>query len=426
MPSKRAQQAIRAVEGDVYLAKTQDPLDDFRKAMHENYQQIAWTPMPRRPLDPIGAMGEILKRYTNLNSVNNDFRGQMNFGELEHDVTSLLHQFGHVHYIIDGLDELAWSDLTGWLDVQRGLFKCIFLMSGVGKTTQYLMTTISIRNYVYNRSTQDPHADRTDAHLVKLNWDRLAAEKFLNQRLIASQNGRFARSHLLSSDRPLANWLGFSEVSPETRGEAETVEQYLLRHTRLSPRNIVDALNRIAAALNDAEENQAEFTVIDYSRIIAELAREVAKRMLVTTAEEIVATIPGIEKVLATRQDEARVQGEYIINMVADELEVAISMVEDEVIDRSKFNSFLELICDFSVGTATETQRTQVCKDIEGILWRSGLVAYTDSGRKSWKFSWAEGEFGFSRPSSAAVMIGFHSALIDLCGLKVVEHAPIF
>lgn len=426
IPDKRAQQAIKGVAGDVFVNKTQDAHADFIASMQETYGQIAWKPMPKKALDPIGALNEILKRYTNLHSINNDFRAKLNFKELERDVSALLHQYGHVHYIIDGLDELAWSDLTGWLDVQRGLFKCIFLLSAVGKTTQYLLTTISVRNYVFNRSTQDPHADRTDAHLIKLNWDLGAATKFLNRRLFDTKDGEFAHSDRLTGENPLAGWLGFTTRKPTSRISDETVEQYLLRHTRLSPRNIIDALNTLAAAKNDALAAGVEFTPEDFSQVVSNMARDVAKRMLVTTSEEIVATIPGIEKTLAARQEDARVQGEYIINMVADELELAISMVESEVVDRGVFNSLLELICDYSVGQVKEPQKTQICRDIEGILWRSGLIAYRSTSDSRWKFSWAEGEFGFARPSMAADRIGFHSALIDLCGLKVVEDEPIF
>ncbi len=425
-PDKRAIKAIDACEGDVFHKETSDLLADFRASIRKNYPQVAWDPIPRRPLSPITMISEITKRYTNLNSINEDFRKALNFDDLEYDVLQLLHQYGQVHYIIDGLDELAWADLTGWLDVQRGLFKCAFLLSAVAKSTQYLRVTVSIRNYVFNRSTQDPHADRTDAHLLKLNWDRNAAERFLNQRLHSASGGKFARSELLTGSRPFAKWLGFETRLPSTRKVEESVEQYLLRHTRLSPRNIIDALNKLANAIGQADRNQQSYSPDDFSRTVSEIARDVAKKMLVTTAEEVVATIPGAEKALATRQDDYRVQGEFLINMVADELEAAIAMMECEVVTRDKFQELIELICHFSIGSVNERNRRQIYRDIEGILWRSGLIAYRDAPEAPWKFSWADGEFGFSRPAIAADEIGFHSSLIDLCGLKVSESAPIF
>ena len=425
-PDKRAVKAIEACEGDVFYKETSDLLADFRASIRKNYPQISWEHVPRRPLSPIAMLSEITKRYTNLNSINEDFRKSLSFDDLEYDVLQLLHQYGRVHYIIDGLDELAWADLTGWLDVQRGLFKCAFLLSAVSKSTQYLKLTVSIRNYVFNRSTQDPHADRTDAHLLKLNWDRNAAENFLNQRLHSASGGNFARSELLEGPRPFAKWLGFETKLPSSRKEEETVEQYLLRHTRLSPRNIVDALNKLANVIDQASRNRKIFGPDDFSEAVSEIARDVAKKMLVTTAEEVVATIPGAERLLASRQGDYRVQGEFLINMVADELEAAIAMMENEVVRREKFKGLLEVICDFSIGSTNEKVRRQICRDIEGILWRSGLIAYRDAPDAPWKFSWADGEFGFSRPAIAAGEIGFHSSLIGLCGLKVSESAPIF
>lgn len=425
-PERRAIKAIHACEGDVFFQETPDLLADFRNSIRNNYPQVAWDQAPRRPLSPIAMLSEITKRYTNLNSVNEDFRKSLNFDYLEHDVLQLLHNYGQVHYIIDGLDELAWADLTGWLDVQRGLFKCAFLLSAVTKSTQYLKLTVSVRNYVFNRSTQDPHADRTDAHLLKLNWDRNAAERFLNERLYSASGGNFARSELLEGPRPFAKWLGFETKLPSTRGFEESVEQYLLRHTRLSPRNIIDALNKLASDIGQADKQKQDFSPDEFSKSVSTIARDIAKKMLITTAEEVVATIPGAEKLLAARQNDYKVQGEFLINMVADELEAAIAMMEYEVVTREKFGDLLDLICDFSIGSVSDKGKRQTCRDIEGILWRSGLIAYRQKSDEPWKFSWADGEFGFSRPAIAADEIGFHSSLIDLCGLKVSESAPIF
>jgi len=162
-------------------------------------------------------------------------------------------------------------------------------------------------------------------------------------------------------------------------------------------------LNKLASVIGQAERKQQIFGSDEFSEAISEIARDIAKKMLVTTAEEVVATIPGAEKILAARQDEYRVQGEFLINMVADELEAAIAMMETEVVSRDKFKELLELICDFSIGDVSDKSRRQICRDIEGILWRSGLIAYRDGRDAPWRYSWADGEFGFSRPAVAAV-----------------------
>lgn len=423
--SQKASQAIDKVRGDVYLTSSGDNVQDFRLMIEETYPQIAWK--FKREIDPIVAIEELAKRYTNLTSFTADFRQRLDLNSLEEDLTRLLHHYGHVHYIIDGMDELAWSDLTGWLDVQRGLFKCAFLLSAVRSTTQYLKTTVSIRNYVYQRSTQDPHGDRTEAHLIKLNWDKLAAEDFLRQRLLASCEGGFAGSDKLKGQRPLAEWLGFQKVQPDTRTEAETVEHYLLRHTRLSPRNIVGVLNRLAAVINQEYEHGRQITPEIFKDTISEMARDVAKRMMITTAEEIVASMPGVEKKLGAKQSHFRTQGDYIINMVAEELEIVISQAGSETMSPSRFSDFLSDLYELTLKNGEDPEeKTLLCRELEGILWRSGLIAYRDPRSRDWKFSWADGEFGFAKPSLAAAEIGFHSALIDLCGLRVTEDAPIF
>jgi hypothetical protein len=64
---------------------------------------------------------------------------------------------------------------------------------------------------------------------------------------------------------------------------------------------------------------------------------------------------------------------------------------------------------------------------IENVLWRSGVIAYTERATPArWRFAWSAGEVTQGRLSPAATQIGFHSCMIDVCGIKATQDGPIF
>src|SRR3954454_19218771 len=127
----------------------------------------------------------------------------VHFSDVEQDLGTLLHEYGEVHFVIDGLDEFAWTNPRAWLEVQLSLFKLLFIQSASRAYIRRVYITISLRNYVYTHALRDTHADRVGigTGVVNLTWDRNAATGFLHERLLQVRKEKaFARAKFLTGD----------------------------------------------------------------------------------------------------------------------------------------------------------------------------------------------------------------------------------
>lgn len=377
-----------------------------------------------RPLDPVQALQKIQNTHRSISGLQLAFRGIV-FSEIEAELGHLLQHYGEVHFIIDGLDDLAWIDPRSWLDLQVGLFKLVFLQSASRAYMKSVHLTISLRNYVYSHALKDTHADRVGAGVLKLTWDAEAAKLFLNQRLLQVCDGNFANASRLKGARPLASWLGFDSYRPASRSQAEDVEYYVLRHTRCAPRQVIKAFNEICGVYNRLHLRGVEFTPEAFGSAVASRARDHARAMISTAAEELLSmlmnslTLPHQPSQKSSAQD-------YHLTVASDALAAAIRQCRREICDRED----LRIACLLALDAFDlDVDEAHLSRLVEATLWRSGIVAYraTDpNGIKGWRYTWTEGELGMETFPDHVTRIGFHPTMIDLCDLEVDVDGPVF
>lgn len=349
------------------------------------------------------------------------FLDKIDVSGLESDVASLSRSYRPFHVIIDGVDEVSWRQPRMWLDFQVGLFDAVFFFNDAQRNSNLIIVTIAIRNFVFQAAAESPHVDRVK-NLLSLNWSPKSAEAFLNRRLRQIAKGDFVDSEKLTGERPLANWLGFDNIEAIRRKKLERVESYFLRHTRLSPRNIIRLFNVMCRAKNHLSVEGRVFDQEAFRLVVEEIAGDVSALMLRTAAEEIIAFIPEItDRNLSERKTEG------VLEWVAKELEYAIASSGSEVLTWSVYQ---EILLEFGRAVIdverVEPDRFKACvKTIDDVLWRSNVVAFYGMAGfvPGWIFSWSPQSD--VRPKSGG-LVGFHSAIISKCYLGVSEHGPVF
>lgn len=421
--SSKARQAVQDCIGEFVFDSSMDVEQLSRRfcdTLRERHGDLI--PDADSPLDPVRALEDIIRRYKNLRSLN-AFLESVDYRKLESDVSILLHRYGTLQFLIDGLDEYAWSDPKGWLELQVGLFTAAFELATVRTYTQHLKLTIALRNYVFTRASQSPHVDRARSHILTLNWNFAAARNFLNQRLRKLANGNFARSEHLAGDRPLVKWLGFDTVKSPLRSSAEDVEQYMLRHSRLSPRNLVEVFNSLCAVQNALHREHRQLGPEQFRDIVEQHARSVGDLMLKVAAEEILAILPPPPDI-----GRKSITPEYAVTGVAEKIATTISECSNEVINRDTCSKSLIQPILMRLGFLKEADDVDLGLDLEAALWRSGIFAYqreSDAG-SHWLFSWSSNSLGPAGNAQTARYIGFHSCLIGCCSLTASPNGPVF
>lgn len=407
--SERASQAVLKTE------TTKDEIKSFFSSYVFEYNST---------IGPFAALKRLFAKYQSLASLKILFAG-LDFNEAEAELGRLLHHYGDIHYLIDGIDEFASTDPRLWLEPQLGLFKLSFLQLITRSGPKRVYVTVAIRTYVFSHALKDTSADRVQigAGVVPLKWNAHAATTFMNRRLKQICRVNFAHSGSLTGDRPLAKWLGFSEFTPHSRGRPESVEDYLIRHTRCSPRHVIQMFTRLCKAQNRRFMEGARLDEQEFETIIKEQSRAIADSALQTASEELLSYV-RLERDVNDRKLVDAARGWYNEETV-EAIRKAIRACGHEVVSRSDFQerlraSFAEMVTNDDAG--------ELLSIAEDTLWRSGVIGYrvNEGSLAVWRYAWSDYEFGVGALPIFANTIGFHPSFVTSCSLEVSIDGPVF
>ncbi len=377
----------------------------------------------RHNSSPASLLHTVLDSIYNIDTLD-QFIDSVDISSLEADIASLAKLYRPFHLIIDGVDDISWRQPRTWLDFQVGLFDAVFYFAATQRNSEQVVVTVAIRNFVFQAAAQSPHIDRI-RNLLSLNWSPNSAIEFLNRRLHQISSGQFADAVKLTADRPLAEWLGFDSIAGIRRKGKESVESYFLRHTRLSPRNLIKQFNMICEEKNRCLSSGRPFGPDEYCEIVNRTADKVAELMLKTAAEEIIAFVTEVSSAVPSESN-----SEGVLMWVASALERAIRDAEREALDWKEYEAFLfSFVSSILTGVSMLDESLQriepILRIVESILWRSNVIAFWDRrlAKPGWTFSWTPRE---DSPPRSGDHVGFHSSLIGKCGLGVSEHGPVF
>jgi hypothetical protein len=199
-----------------------------------------------------------------------------------------LHHSPPVCFYLDSADDQFSRAPMFWLKCQRGLFThAMSLLEDTGLRRVHVMA--SLRDIVYSDVLKGTHAGRyrNAPHIRVLDWDLATIRQFLHAKI-----ERLSRSQLMAPGHadPIHAWLGRTEVVNCRRDVVETIEHYLLRHTRLIPRDVVALGNLlcdvVAAAKEDGRDRVGERAL---RRAVATAAKGFAEQQLTVCTDQIAA-----------------------------------------------------------------------------------------------------------------------------------------
>jgi len=166
------------------------------------------------------------------------FMDDQRWDDLEDLLAELLAETPPIFFYIDAVDEEFSSAPMYWLRCQKGLFFETMRMLRDPRLGGRLHIVTCIRDIVLSSVYRDEHAPRYhgEPHIRVLSWGRGSIDVLLRHKL-----RRLAPAYQMapeSSEDDLHNWLGTTTVHNERRDIDEHAMDYLLRHTRLIPRDV--------------------------------------------------------------------------------------------------------------------------------------------------------------------------------------------
>lgn len=256
--------------------------EEVKEHLASDFSDLA--PTPRTPRPVYAEVSDILRSHNTPHQLLDELNHR-NWVELEHWLGVALADVAPMYLYIDAVDDHFQRAPMYWLKCQKGLFLEVMAMLE-REVWDRLHVVISIRDLVLSSVLRGEHAGRYrgSPYIRALNWEFRTIRYFLQHKI-----ERLDDDMLLRPDRRgLEAWLGRSEIENLARGVTEPVEDYILRHTRLLPRDVVTLGNGLCAEVMEAKA--AERTQLDADclrRVVGQAARGFADEQLRVCANQI-------------------------------------------------------------------------------------------------------------------------------------------
>jgi hypothetical protein len=326
--------------------------------------------------------------------------------DLEDLLAEILHRCPPIYLYLDAVDEMFERAPMYWLPCQEGLFHEVMRLLRDAKLGGRLHLVVCIRDIVMSSVYRSEHAPRYyhEPHIRILSWDGHALRHLLRQKLQQLPAGFLMRNP--GKGQPsVGDWLGIDAMS-SADGEPEPVEDYLLRHTRLIPRDVIELGNVLCQETARHQRLGARrLPEAVLSSVVSRAAKRFGDSQLAQCGNQVSSDLMPKHAVLRNFSDvylstQAYTQG------VVSEIRNFIKLVGTDRFTRSDLGEMREM-------ANVHFERTT---DLASVLWQNGLLGYIDESGQPRYYSLGDvDEFFF--PEDIAEYI-FHPCLVHSVGIR--------
>lgn len=219
-------------------------------------------PKYKVPMTIYSEVRNILSHYSTRNSFN-EYAEKKEWDEIEIIVGDILKNLSPIYFFIDSVDEEYGHAPMYWLRCQKGLFYRVMRLLRKDTYGNKLHVIICIRDNVMASICESEHHTRyiNEEHVKLLNWDYMTIQYFFESKIANLKDCYFINE---DQEKNIYNWLSIKEIHNNYRNMNESIMQYILRHTRLLPRDIVIIGNSLA----EIKSMKANTSDMDICRII--------------------------------------------------------------------------------------------------------------------------------------------------------------
>jgi hypothetical protein len=371
---------------------------------------------------PIYATCELVLSRARSIKVANSFLGDSRWAQLDETIASAMSDLPPLCFFLDCLDEHFENAPFAWLNCQTGLFQAVMELLQDPRIGGKLHVIVTLRDIIcsaYLSSTEHASRFRTDDHIRHLVWDHDAALFFLQEKVRRLDDGWFVEPASRRASKSVAAWLGRTTLT-NGRKSQEPIEVYLLRHTRLLPRDVIMMGNELCSKIARCKATGAVRTDAGCEelirRTVASVAKGIAKEQITICATQLAAdTMPrGLrgESIVPFYSDPDYVR--HFIDAVVD----YVSKLKRERMQWRQFQAAIK-----AADHAFESLGVSGERVLEA-LWSNGLLGYRRTKADGWTFFGTERVVDEQVPRRA-YEYGFHSVVMDYIPLEPVGVTPI-
>ena len=321
--------------------------------------------------------------------------------DLEDVLSEILRTCPPIFFYIDAVDEDFSRAPMYWLRCQEGLFYQVMRLLRDARLGGRLHVVICVRDVALSSIYRSEHAPRyhNEPHIRVLNWTRESIEYLLLDKL-----KKLDRSFFMDGEGyapTVGSWLGTSFIYNEKRGIDEEILDYLLRHTRLIPRDIVSLGNALCQEiLRQKAAGRSEFPPSVLRQVVSRSAKRFGDSQLAQSGNQVAADMMPAHAALRHFSEYYTATMEYVGG-----------------VDRQIRDIIREVGGDRFSRQQLESMKRRGEEEFEGstnllaVLWQNGLLGYEDTDGQAQFYSLADMD-EFDMPTDAGSYV-FHPCVLD-------------
>jgi Protein kinase domain len=324
------------------------------------------------------------------------------------DLEDLLGELiGHckpIYFYLDAVDEEFSHAPMYWLKCQEGLFYQVMRLLRDHRLGGRLHVVVCIRDIVMSSVYRSEHAPRyyNEPHIRVLTWDRSSLLYLLAQKLRRMPPSLLMRRPATGAPT-IRDWLGVNGEWPGTEGD-ETIEDYLLSHTRLIPRDIISLGNELSEEiLRQKHAGYEGLPPAALQAVVQRSAKRFGDSQLAQCANQISSDLMPKNAALQN-YSELFTSTQAYISGVQEEVRSFVRMIGVDRFPRADLGALQEM-ADLHFEKAT---------DLASVLWQNGLLGYVDEAGQRRFYSMGDIE-EFHFPPEVATYV-LHPCLVHAVG----------
>lgn len=205
------------------------------------------------------------------------FLGKTVWFDIELVIKEIMKNSPEVYILLDSVDEEYEHAPAFWLQCQKGLFYAGMQFLEGAVLGEKLHIVASMRTNVFASVVRSEHSTKyiRESHILYLNWNYNNICYFLEEKIKKLSDCYFMKevSELSGKEKDVYYWLGITKIHNQARMIEENIKSYLVRHTRLIPRDIVIICNHLA----ELKKTYCSDSNLDIEEYIRHIVHEDAK-----------------------------------------------------------------------------------------------------------------------------------------------------
>jgi Protein tyrosine and serine/threonine kinase len=326
----------------------------------------------RRPRSIYSQVRDIINQAQNAHQLSRYLDDPL-WDDLEDLLGEVVSHCKPIYFYLDALDEEFSHAPMYWLKCQEGLFYQVMRLLRDHKLGGRLHVVVCIRDIVMSSVYRSEHAPRyyNEPHIRVLTWDRSSLLYLLGQKLQRLPASLLMR-RATGGPPSIRDWLGVDGDWPGPDGDGP-IEDYLLSHTRLIPRDIISLGNELSEeVLRQKQAGRDGMPAAALQGVVQRCARRFGDSQLAQCANQISSDLMPKNAALQ-EYSELFTSTQAYITGVQEDVRSFVRMIGADRFSRGDLKA-LEEVADLHFERAT---------DLPSVLWQNGLLGYVDeSGRR--------------------------------------------